>query len=388
MVVRSFVPSSADSDHTDERTRGRELLRTVAEGTAGAVGDEFLRCLVRHVGLAFQAKFAFVAEAADPTGQYVRVISGWYEGDWMDEPFEYDTDGKPCALVVGREVVAFPDALADRFPGAKPAIDMGLESYLAVCLRAADGTHLGHMAVMDAGPMDAGEDDLAAMRIFASRAAAELERRQQESELRRSRVRVIDAADEERRRVGRDLHDGAQQRLLGVSNLLKVASRSVGDDPKAAEILQLADEELRTAHAELRHLARGLHPVALSERGLLAALESLASGCEAEVSIDFEAEPVPQHVELAAYFVISEALSNASKHAGAGAVRVHVAQEPRALLVEVADDGRGGADAAAGTGLRGLADRIDAFGGRLQVQSPPGGGTLVSARMPLAASGG
>ena len=145
--------------------RGRDLLRVVAEGTAGAVGDEFLRCLVRHVSLAFDAKFAFVAEASEPDGKHVRVVSGWYDGDWMDEPLEYDTQGKPCALVVEHAVVAFPEELTRRFPEAKPAIEMGLESYLAICLRAADGTHLGHMAVMDARPMRAGDDAVAAMRI-------------------------------------------------------------------------------------------------------------------------------------------------------------------------------------------------------------------------------
>ena len=188
------MSSDVHIDRPGARFGRRDLLRTVAEGTAGAVGDEFLRCLVRHVALAFDAKFAFVAEASDPTGEHVQVISGWFEGDWMDEPFEYDTQGKPCALVVERSVVAFPDALTTRFPEAKPAIDMGLESYLAVCLRAADGTHLGHMAVMDAGPLTAGDDDVAAMRIFASRAAAELERRHQAAALRRSRARVIEAA--------------------------------------------------------------------------------------------------------------------------------------------------------------------------------------------------
>jgi hypothetical protein len=130
------VPTDVHTDRRGGRFGRRDLLRTVAEGTAGAVGDEFLRCLVRHLALAFDAKFAFVAEASDPTGAHVEVISGWFEGDWMDEPFEYDTEGKPCALVVEREVVAFPDALTTRFPEAKPAIDMGLESYLAVCLRA------------------------------------------------------------------------------------------------------------------------------------------------------------------------------------------------------------------------------------------------------------
>jgi hypothetical protein len=96
MAGSGDVPSFAETDRSGSRVRGRDLLRTVAEGTAGAVGDEFLRCLVRHVALAFDAKFAFVGEASDPSGEHVRVISGWYEGDWMDEPFEYDTRGSPA----------------------------------------------------------------------------------------------------------------------------------------------------------------------------------------------------------------------------------------------------------------------------------------------------
>src|SRR5690349_22889245 len=151
MRVSGDVPSHMQTDRSGARVRDRDLLRTVAEGTAGAVGDEFLRCLVRHVALAFDARFAFVAEASDPGGAHVRVLSGWYDGDWVAEPLEYDTRGKPCALVVERSVVAFPEALTAIFPEAQPAIEMGLESYLAVCLRAADDTHLGHLAVMDAG---------------------------------------------------------------------------------------------------------------------------------------------------------------------------------------------------------------------------------------------
>jgi signal transduction histidine kinase len=374
------VPSLA---HTNARFRGGDLLRTVAEGTAGAVGDQFLRCLVRHVALAFAAKFAFVAEAAESNGEHVRVISGWYDGDWMNEPFEYDTGGKPCALVVERAVVAFPDALTKRFPEAKPAIDMGLESYLAICLRAADGTHLGHMAVMDAQPMEARDDDVAAMRIFASRAAAELERRQQAAALRRSRARVIEAADSERRRVGRNLHDGAQQRLAAVANLLKLAQRKVDDGTDARDVLRLADDELGEAQAELRNLARGLHPVALSERGLGSALESLTFACQLPVTLDVCANDLPEDLELATYFIVSESLTNASRYAGAGAVHVRVAPEGQALLVQIADDGRGGADPGSGTGLRGLVDRIDALGGRLEIDSPPGAGTRIDARLPL-----
>jgi signal transduction histidine kinase len=383
MSGSGFVPSLAHTDQPDARFRGRDLLRAVAEGTAGAVGDEFLRCLVRHVALAFDAKFAFVAEASEPDGQHVRVISGWFDGDWMAEPLEYDTRGKPCALVVDQAVVAFPEDLTRRFPQAKPAIDMGLESYLAVCLRAADGTHLGHMAVMDARPMRAKDDDVAAMRIFASRTAAELERRRQAAALQRSRARVIEAADSERRRVGRNLHDGAQQRLMAVANLLKLAQRNLERGDDAGDVLRLAGDELDEAQAELRGLARGLHPVALSERGLRSALESLTVGCEMPVTLEVGAQELPEQIELAAYFIVSESLTNATKYAGASAVEVRVVLEAQAVLVEIVDDGRGGADPASGTGLRGLADRVEALDGRLDVDSAPGTGTRVSARLPL-----
>ena len=366
--------------HTD-----RNLLRTVAEGTAGAVGDEFLRCLVQHVALAFDAKFAFVAEAADSRGGHVRVLSGWYDGDWMDEPLEYDTEGKPCALVVERSVVAFPEALTDRFPEAKPAIEMGLESYLAVCLRGTDGVHLGHMAVMDAGRLAAEEDDVAAMRIFASRAAAELERRRQAAALQRSRARVIQAADAERRRVGRDLHDGAQQRLAAVATLLRAAQLRLERGDESLSVLRLAGDELGTALTELRDLARGVYPVALSERGLRGALESLTVRSEIPITLDLEADGLPDEIELAAYFIVCEALTNARRYSGAGAVDVRVTRVGEALEIEIADDGSGGADPASGTGLRGLADRVEALGGELEIHSPPGVGTRVSARLPLGA---
>ena len=370
------------------RNGRRDLLRTVAEGTAGAVGDEFLRCLVRHVALAFDAKFAFVAEASDPAGEHVRVVSGWYDGDWLAEPFEYDTGGKPCALVVEKSVVAFPEALSKRFPEARPAIEMGLESYLAVCLRAADGTHLGHVGVMDAGPMEAENDDVAAMRIFASRAAAELERRKQAAALRRSRERVIEASDAERRRVGRDLHDGAQQRLAAVANLLRAAQIQLDRGIEAGDTIRVAHEELGAAQTELRELARGLHPVALSERGLRSAVESLIVGSAPPVTLDVNVEQLPGEVELAAYFIVSESLMNARRYAECEAVHVRVGADGDELLVEIADDGCGGADPTSGTGLRGLADRVEALGGRLEVDSPAGAGTRVSARLPLPVAGG
>ena len=127
--------------------------------------------------------------------------------------------------------------------------------------------------------------------------------------------------------------------------------------------------------------------MALSERGLRSALESLTVGCETPVTLDVGEQELPEQIELAAYFIVSESLTNANKYAGASAVEIRIAPEAQAVLVEIVDDGRGGADPASGTGLRGLADRIEALDGRLKVDSPPGKGTRISARLPLGTPG-
>jgi signal transduction histidine kinase len=381
--ITSCVSMSVAVHDRAPRLRGRDLLRAIAEGTAGAVGEEFLRGLVRNVAEAFGAKLVFVAEAMQPAGTHVRVVAAWYDGHYWDESLEYDTEGQPCALAVERAVVAFPNALTKRFPEDQAAIEMGLESYLAVCLRAADGTHLGHLAVLDVRPMEADDDDVAALRIFAARAAAELERRRQAAALEASRVRVIEAADAERRRIGRDLHDGAQQRLMAVSNFLTVAQNKAGSE--AAPLLDLAAQELSAANAELRELARGLYPVALAERGLGGALESLTAGCAVPVELDVPELALPERVALAAYFLVCESLTNVVRYARASNAHVRAAVDDGALRLEVSDDGVGGADPAAGTGLRGLADRVQILGGSLEVASPPGAGTRITATIPLEA---
>jgi signal transduction histidine kinase len=365
------------------RLRGQELLAAVAEGTAGAVGEEFLRCLASNVAEAFAAKMVLIAEASDPSGMHVRVLTCWHDGGFIEEPFEYDTAGTPCAVITEYPWVSFPEALTERFPGARTAVEFGLHSYVAVCLTSSEGVHLGHIAVLDARPMEAGEQDVAALRIFASRAAAELERRNQARALEESRARVIEAADAERRRVGRDLHDGAQQRLLAVSNLLKVA-RMKADAP-VDELLATAAQELEQAHAELRELARGLHPVALSERGLRAALESLCAASDHEVVLDITDDELPDEIAAAAYFVAAESLANSARYAQASRVEVHIQPRAGELHVEVADDGIGGADTSAGTGLSGLADRVEVLNGCFDVESPAGEGTRVHASIPLAA---
>jgi PAS domain S-box-containing protein len=209
------------------------------------------------------------------------------------------------------------------------------------------------------------------------------DRKQQEDELRQSRARIIEAGDTERWRLERNLHDGAQQRLVTLSLALRMVEARIQTDPKEAErLLQSATDELALALEELRELARGLHPAILSDRGLGAAVEALASRAPIPVEIEAPAERLPQRVEVAAFYVISEALANVAKYASASSARVSVSRTNGVLEVEVADDGIGGADPANGSGLRGLADRVEALAGCVGLESEPGKGTRVRAEIP------
>jgi PAS domain S-box-containing protein len=203
-------------------------------------------------------------------------------------------------------------------------------------------------------------------------------------ELAASRARIVTAGDVERRRLERNLHDGAQQRLVTLSLSLRVALEKLDSDPAAArETLADASDELALALDELRELARGLHPAVLSDRGLRAAVETLVGRVPVPVEIaDIPDERLPEAVEAAAYYLIAEALTNVTKYAQASTVRVRVAASDTSVVVEVLDDGVGGAVPAAGSGLRGLADRVEALGGSLEVVSPVGGGTSVRAEVP------
>jgi signal transduction histidine kinase len=203
-------------------------------------------------------------------------------------------------------------------------------------------------------------------------------------ELRASRSRLLEAGDAERRRLERDLHDGAQSRLVALAMLLRSAHRRA--DGELAEMLDRAQEELQTSLAELRELARGIHPAVLSERGLEPALQALASRAPVPVTVQAEAERLPEPVETAAYFVVSEALTNVAKYAQATRATVVVRRFNGRVTVEVSDDGVGGADAARGSGLRGLADRVAALDGTLSLDSPAGHGTRVHAELPVGAA--
>jgi signal transduction histidine kinase len=204
-------------------------------------------------------------------------------------------------------------------------------------------------------------------------------------ELRRSRARIVEAGTAERRRLERNLHDGAQQRLVALSLTMRLAQGRLRKDPEGAEkLLAGAQDELGRALEELRELARGIHPAVLSDRGLKAALEALAG--RSPVPVELEGTPperLPPPVEAAAYFVVAEALTNVVKYANASQARVSVSRINGHAVVEVADDGVGGADPGRGSGLRGLADRISALDGTLVLSSPEGAGTLLRAEIPV-----
>ena len=239
-------------------------------------------------------------------------------------------------------------------------------------LVASDGTPYLHGAAID---------------VTARHEAAALQRRLEAEAARRveidaSRARIVEAADAARRRIERDLHDGAQQSLVLASLTLARAALVARATPAEA-LVDEAREQVRDALAELRELARGIHPAVLSERGLRAALELLATRSPVPVDVRSPPQRLPSGIEAALYFTAAEALTNVAKYARAASAGVHVEIRDGAVVEEIADDGVGGASAAEGSGLRGLADRLAAVGGSLEIESPEGGGTRVRARVPL-----
>jgi signal transduction histidine kinase len=204
-------------------------------------------------------------------------------------------------------------------------------------------------------------------------------------ELKGSRARVIDAGQKERQRLERNLHDGAQQRLIALSLELSRLQQTLSDDPDTRAHLGKARREIALSLEELRDVARGIHPAVLSGHGLEVALESIAAHASLPVrlSVDLDGR-LPERVEVAAYYVVAESLVNVAKHAHAHDASVSVARTSDRLVVEVVDDGIGGADTERGSGIRGLADRVEALGGRLRVWTPAGGGTRVKAEIPCA----
>jgi signal transduction histidine kinase len=282
---------------------------------------------------------------------------------WVPDVRQYvDLEGRPVALPNG---------------GSGRAItEVRLEDRLVAALE-------HDASLLDDPEHVRGVGAAAALALENERLEAEL--RAKVEELRSSRARLVEETAAERRRLERDLHDGAQQRLVSLALDLRLAEGRVADDPRAArELLQTAGGELEAALDELRELARGIHPAILSDRGLDAALATLAHRAHVPVELETTIEErLPESVELAAYFVVAEALTNVARYANASRATVRTCCRDACVVVEVSDDGVGGADPAKGSGLQGLADRLAALDGRLDVRSEPGAGTVLRAEIPF-----
>ena len=221
-----------------------------------------------------------------------------------------------------------------------------------------------------------------AARLALENEQLQAELRLQLAELRESRARIVRAGDDERRRLERDLHDGAQQRLLGIGMALRLLRTRVDGNEEAAALVDEAEAEAQSALCELRELARGIHPAILTDQGLDAAVRTLAERAPIPVEVSAPSGRLPPHVETAVYFVVAEALANVAKHAHAGRGKVTIVSSPGCVTVEVEDDGVGGARLDGGSGLRGLVDRVGALDGRLLVDDRPGAGTRLRAEIP------
>jgi signal transduction histidine kinase len=290
------------------------------------------------------------------------------------------TLGDPSLVIAHR----LPGSLGYADADGRPVLVPPIAEDRSAAIVESDDTELAAL-VYDAS-LDDDPELIEAVRAAAGM-ALENERLQAEAqsqlaEVQASRERIVAASDAERRRLERNLHDGAQQRLVALSLQLRLLEGRVGDDPSAQALVSTASSELAESLAELRELARGIHPAVLNH-GLAAALDSLAARSPVPTTVAFEADgPLLEPVELAAYFVASEALTNVAKYAHATTATVRVSRQGRSAVIEIADDGVGGADEAGGSGLRGLADRVEALDGRLSVVSPPGVGTTVTAELP------
>ncbi len=345
--------------------RELDLLTRLAAGTAGVVGQEFLRRLVAELAGALGAEVAFVAELLP--GHRARTVAS---AGPLPSDYVFELAGTPCEDAYRTSLLLVSSGARERYPQDAFLEAQELDGYLAVALHDARGEAIGHIGVIASGPLDPEPEELQALRVFAARAGAELERRRHEEAL-------IAAADEERARIGRDLHDGAQQRLVVLGQALDLALRELERDPeRAVARLTLAREQAFAASRELRELAQGLHPVG----PLRSALAGLAAQSPLALRVDAPDRRFPEVVEATVWFLVSECLSNALKHAQATSLCVSVVVEDE-LVVTVSDDGVGGACETRGTGLRGLRARVESLGGSLTVECGPG--TMLRARLPL-----
>jgi signal transduction histidine kinase len=348
---------------------------------AAARVDNGLNAITMLVPAAFLVGLLRNRLDASPLGDLVVALGGRTSGETLQRALARtlrDPSVELAYWLPARGVYVDAAGLEFSFPG-----DNGSR---AVTLVERDGERLAALvhdrSLLENPRLVEATTAAAGLSLDNERLQAEL--RAQIEEVRASRVRIIEASDDARRRIERDLHDGAQQRLLATALSLRMANDALDDgaDPDTRRALEAAAADTLLAVTDLRELAQGIHPTILTEQGLRAAVDVLAERAPVAVAVDVPADRYTPSIEATAYFVISEALSNVAKHASATKVSVRARQERGNLVVDVHDDGRGGATEAGGTGLRGLNDRVAALGGRLEVRSPPGNGTFLRIELP------
>jgi signal transduction histidine kinase len=349
----------------EEQSALRRIATLVAGGRSAA---EVLGEVVRQVGVTFGAQAVDVVRWHGVQDE-VTVLRGW-TGGAIPPPKPGDVLRLPTESAV---IQVLETGVATRVPDAIAA-PMIINGSL-------EGVVVAHGSTAD--PFPAGSEGR--LRGFADLAAQSISNETAQVDLRRSRERIVREGDAARQRLERNLHDGAQQRLVAVLMSLRVALKHVAGDPgRTRELLEDAVEELGHALEELRDLARGLHPAILTERGLGPALEVVTRRAPLPVTLESSCDgDLPGSVAAAAYYVVAEALTNAAKYAEASCVNVRVGSRGDTVHVEVSDDGQGGATVSEGSGLLNLTDRVAALGGRLTIVSPPGVGTTVTAVIPL-----
>jgi signal transduction histidine kinase len=360
-------------------------LRRVATLVAGDPdAGRLFEAVCEEVGRVLGVESANILRFEDDRTQ--TVVGAWAAGGapWFPAGEKVPVDGE---TVSGRLLRTGRPQRVDEYTGVRGKLVKRLQ---AVGIRSAVGAPVKVAGVTWGGIVASSgrphafakgvEHRLADFAELVTAALANVDAREQ---LAASRARIVQASYEERRRLGRDLHDGAQQELVSAVISLKLAQRKAADAPhEVGELLDEALDQLQSGIRDLRELAAGIHPSILTDRGLNAALKALAARSPTPVELgEVPSQGLPVAVETSAYFVVAEALTNAAKHAHCSHVDVAVRVEDGWTTVEVHDDGIGGADPSAGSGLRGLADRVSALGGKLEIESPTGEGTTITARI-------
>ncbi len=398
-------------------TTGIDLTERASQVEGALEGDVEAKLLeVSHLAQeqrALRRVATLVASEATPERVFAAVSEESARVLEVNGSAVFRYEGDDTATIVGRHdrdgvgVFQVGDRiLADDNTAIGRARDTGLpariDDYLALSSEVArEMTRVGYRSTVAAPIFVAGipwgavaiasgdtlpDDTEARLSAFCELVSLAVASAQAREDLRSSRARIVKAGDEQRRKLERNLHDGAQQRLVSLALTLRLARTKLDSGPEAlAPLLAGAVEELNKALEELRELARGLHPAALTEQGLVPALRTLGDRLPILVEIDAPTDELPSDMEATAYYICSEALTNAVKHAEATCARIVLHRDHGVLRFEISDDGRGGADPFAGSGILGLRDRAEAAGGTLFVVSPPGKGTVVTATLPLSA---